>query len=103
MTGDFYVDWISIGHGIESDISITECLEQEDHGKQQSAMAELLLIITDLLCRMQLDLDNISLFSLITIASFFLLLPFAFALEGDMYSMTAMQILVCMLSLPNRK
>jgi len=34
----------------------------------------------------KLALDNISLFSLITIASFFLLLPFAFVLEGDLYS-----------------
>ena len=45
---------------------------------------------------MQLKLDNISLFSLITIASFFLLLPFAFFLEGDLYSVDTMTHMVCL-------
>eukprot|EP00210_Caulerpa_lentillifera_P001958 g1879.t1 len=39
----------------------------------------------------KLKLDNISLFSLITIASFILLLPFACMLEGDLYSLNVMR------------
>eukprot|EP00210_Caulerpa_lentillifera_P000980 g944.t1 len=39
----------------------------------------------------KLKLDNISLFSLITIASFILLLPFACMLEGDLYSINVMR------------
>ena len=50
-----------------------------------------LLVITGLCVPRQGALDNINLFSLITILSFFLLAPFTLANEGFVFSMEAMR------------